>query len=150
MSATPVLADDAELRICSAKEADDTLLVAVVHRNYALFPLGDSWLARGWWTIPPGECQTVGSLAIGMPVFLSVSSTSTSGPRIHAYKLHSGPIPVNDSVGIERFFCVQRDYFERVEPVLEGHNTCPPGWHQQLFNLYIFVQRNVLLTLTLG
>lgn len=149
MRSEPAMADAAVLRVCSAKEKNNTLLVTVVHRNYALYPLGDSWLAKGWWTIPPGECQTVGSLAIGMPVFLSVSRTSGIGPLINVYHLHTGPIPLNKPVGVERFFCVQRGQFERVAPVIDGHTTCPPGWHQQLFNLYIFVKLNVLFQLTL-
>jgi hypothetical protein len=145
----PTMANDAQLEICSAKDKNTALLIAVVHRNYALYPLGDSWIARGWWTIQPGACQTVGALAIGMPVYLSVRRSTNIGPLVNHYDLHNGPVPNNTSVGIERFFCVQPQPFDRVRPSLIEHGTCPSGWHKQLFNLYIFVERNTQFKLTL-
>lgn len=142
----------AETRLTLCNNSKDTLRVAILYQNNPLFPLAESWKVYGWGDFPPG-CQGVVQHVALIEIFLSITRKHPKGNRVMHFPFNTkAQIDAvrTGTLAAERFFCVTDEPFDRILKVPDEHERCPPGWYQQLFNLYVRVEPNKRFTIDLG
>lgn len=137
------------LTICN--EGDDDLRLAILWQNAPFYPIVESWKAYGWGDISPG-CTDVLRTSGAMEAFLAVRKKRSSGQSIMHFAFDREEVrnSINDGViTAERFFCVADEPYDRLLDKLDAHETCPPDYYLQLFNLYVTLEprRNFKLRL---
>jgi hypothetical protein len=138
------------LTLCN--EGDDNLQIAFVWQSAPFYPITQSWKATGWGAVAPG-CADVLRTDGAMEAFLSVIRKTSIGERIMHFEFESEAVRNSLSNGVltaERFFCVADEPFDRELDNLAAHETCPTGYYQQLFNLYVTLDADTDFTLRLN
>ncbi|RUM97993.1 DUF1036 domain-containing protein [Pseudaminobacter arsenicus] len=141
-----------EIKVCNNGEAEVSYAILA---TTSLVNLGDpEWTAHGWYMMKPGECQPVTRGDGRREAFLSVRSINKDGlSSLNSYVIKD--IPASNfsdnslSTGAERVFCVSSSSFRRPEKSLQDHESCPQGYHEQVFNLYFFSRGMVDFTVNL-
>lgn len=101
------------------------------------------WQAQGWLQLAPQQCEQVLITLLRQYLFLSPTKVIRPGSEMRwlsRFGLNDpGPIRSADtgSYGIERFFCVREEPFQRQTVTLEEHENCPEGWYEQLFTVLV-------------
>ena len=142
------LAAAGDMTICN--RSDERMEYAMVW-DEGIPVFADIWKAAGWYHLDPGSCVTQLSSSYRQEMFLSVRYMSVDGLTLANFGVDDITCPLCDTqlLGIERFFCVSREEFERTEDDLEDHEQCPAGYYYQLFNLYAFSAATSDLTIEL-
>jgi hypothetical protein len=138
------------LTLCN--EGDENLQLAFLWQSAPFYPLAESWKATGWGQAAPG-CSDVLRTDGAMLAFLSVIRQTAIGELVMHFELESEAVRnslSNGAVTAERFFCVADEPFERELDSLDAHETCPDGYYQQLFNLYVVLDAYTDFTLRLN
>lgn len=122
----------------SCNRTDKTMEYAMVW-DEGIPIYADIWKASGWHRIGPKACVTQLRSSYRQELYLSVRYITESSARLADYGVDK-PCDWCDSalVGVETFFCVARTDFERTEDGCKDHQSCPAGYHYQLFNLFAF------------
>ncbi|MGD9536306.1 MAG: hypothetical protein AB7P52_00095 [Alphaproteobacteria bacterium] len=138
------------LTLCN--QGKDTLQIAFLWQNAPFYPFTESWKATGWAEVGPG-CSDVLRTDGAMEAFLSVIRKSIIGERIMHFEMESEAVRNtlrNGTLTAERFFCVADVPFDRTLDKLDAHESCPEGYYQQLFNLYVTLDSDTDFTLHLN
>lgn len=135
------------LQLCNGGER--AYIVAMI-RSELVF-LQQRWRSIGWFRVEPGLCRSWPTNDQNMQFFLSINEVRDSGRRVLDFGAEALPDWHWDTAtyGIERFYCVTDDAYDRS---VEDHShlrQCRPGEYMQLFNLMIFVEHRTSYKLTL-
>jgi hypothetical protein len=139
----------AGLTICNRDERDEAYLVAMIERWPFLF--AEQYEASGWYRIEPGACRTWSRGDVNTLFLLSVTQVGAEGRRVLDYGVDSIPDWhwTTDAYGIEEFYCVSDQPFERRADDRAAYTACRGDEYLQLFNLHVFVEHDDHYTLNL-
>lgn len=142
----------AESRLTLCNRDDRNLKIAVVEEVGLGLWLAD-WQASGWYEIAPNACRDFGRRGTYQKMYLSITEITDEGREVRDYGVDAIPDWLGRSAtyGVERFFCVSDDPFERRLDDLAMHEAaCPAGYYLQLFNSFLWVEDNSDYKLTLN
>ncbi|SDO91265.1 hypothetical protein [Pseudomonas jinjuensis] len=141
---------ESSLRICN-RSTERSMTVAVLFQQDPFYPVSQIWHIFGWTALGPGNCTDAASAYGGTIAYISpIDSSVRDRPKVMHYPLYEGEMPYDKPIGVETFFCVKSDGFERHEASRAAHQSCPSGWYLQLFSLFIYVGKDTDFTLNLG
>lgn len=149
LAGTPAAWGEARLRLCNSGEM--SLQYAVVREDSPVAPIVTRHVSEGWFTLEPEECHVYRRRGERLSMYLSVVGIHSDGRRVRDHGIQRIPhVRSTASWGVERFFCVRREQWERSTSNLSEHEQCPTGYYLQLYNTFVNVTLRSEFTLNIN